>query len=331
MINVLQAGRFIAAMAVVFHHAVISVTAFVGSPPDFVQAALNYGYLGVDFFFVLSGFIIHYTMQKFPRPAGRFAYDRITRIMLPYLPVGLALAVAYTLLPSLSDSGRGWGWVSTVFLFPTDLPPALSVAWTLQHELAFYLIYAALFFTRGLRLGLLVWVSWITVAQFLRDPSTPLLRLLLEPINIEFVAGIAAAGVFLSGRSISGLGSSLLSAAMLLAFVWTGADRSESWLVGFAIAAVLPWLCAQEATGRFAIPRWLVWGGAASYAIYLLHNPLLSLTSRAMGAAAIGWGPALVASAVLSAAAGWAYHVAWEKPAMKVSRLRRGQGAAAAA
>lgn len=146
MINTLQAGRFLAAMAVVLHHAVLSVTAFVDVPPLLIQILFEYGYLGVDFFFVLSGFIIHYTMSLSPRPAGKFAFDRLARIMLPYWPVGIGLALAYMLLPSLSDSGRAWGWVSTSTLFPTNLPPALSVAWTLQHELVFYFIYAALYF-----------------------------------------------------------------------------------------------------------------------------------------------------------------------------------------
>ena len=99
MINTLQAGRFMAAMAVVLHHAVISITAFVDEPPNLIKSILNYGYLGVDFFFVLSGFIIHYTMSARHRPAIRFALDRLARILLPYWPVGIVLAVAYTLLP----------------------------------------------------------------------------------------------------------------------------------------------------------------------------------------------------------------------------------------
>lgn len=74
--------------------------------------------------------------------------------MLPYLPVGIVLAFAYTLFSSLSEGDRSWGLVSTLTLIPTELPPALSVAWTLQHELIFYLIYAGLFFSGRIWIGL---------------------------------------------------------------------------------------------------------------------------------------------------------------------------------
>ena len=95
MINSLQAGRFWAAMAVVVHHSVISTTAFVDEPPHIIQSILNFGYLGVDFFFVLSGFIIHYKMQIRSRPVSQFALNRLARIMLPYWPVGIALALVF--------------------------------------------------------------------------------------------------------------------------------------------------------------------------------------------------------------------------------------------
>ena len=176
MIDILQAGRFFAAMVVVIHHADLMVTAFAGEPPGYLRAAMAFGYLGVDFFFVLSGFIIHYTMVQMPRSAGQFAYDRLTRIMLPYWPVGIGIALAYSAIPSFSKGGRAWDWLSTITLFPTDLEPALVVAWTLQHELVFYLLYAALFFSGRVALGLTIWAAAIIAACFMAPPDLPLRR-----------------------------------------------------------------------------------------------------------------------------------------------------------
>lgn len=322
MINTLQAGRFLAAMAVVFHHAVISVTAFVDTPPKFAQAMLGYGYLGVDFFFVLSGFIIHYTMHIKPRPAVQFAVDRLGRIVLPYWPVGIALALAYMLLPSLSDSGRDWGWVSTLTLFPTELPPALSVAWTLQHELVFYFFYAILFFSKNISAGLLVWASGIIACYIVGAPEWPLLNMVFAPINLEFIAGVAAASIFLSKRAISATWPIVLSAAFLSVFIFLGGDRTESWLIGFAIASLVPLVCKTEVAGSFVVPSWLVFGGAASYAIYLTHNPLLSFTSRILGLTDLGWLSALMLSALFCAVFGVGYYILLERPLMRFYKQR---------
>jgi exopolysaccharide production protein ExoZ len=83
LIKILQAGRFLAAMGVVAYHAVISVDNFIGGVPAIVFTILTKGDLGIDFFFVLSGFIIHFTMQRKRKSAAIFLHERFIRIMLP--------------------------------------------------------------------------------------------------------------------------------------------------------------------------------------------------------------------------------------------------------
>lgn len=323
LINVLQAGRFLAAMAVVLHHGVVSVAAFVDLPPDWVQATLNLGYLGVDFFFVLSGFIIHYAMERMPRPALAFAEERAKRIFLAYLPVALGLAVAYSLLPGLSEGARVWGWIPTVTLFPTALPPALSVAWTLQHELFFYLIYGLSRLMPGrLWAGMALWLAAIVAAGLAGMPDLALARVALHPINVEFLAGLLAAEAFLRGwrwRAGMAFGAAF---ALVAAFVLLGGLREQSWLVGLAIACVIPVLCRWEAAGAFSVPGWMVFGGAASYAIYLTHNPLLSILSRGMGALGAGWIVAILGATLICFLAGAAYHLLWERPVLRAMRRR---------
>lgn len=322
MIEVLQAGRFIAAVAVVSSHAVVSTTAFVDQPPHLIQSILNYGYLGVDFFFVLFGFIIHYTMSARDRSGMRFAQDRLVRVMLPYLPVGILLAVAYTALPNLSAADREWSWVSTLTLLPTAHAPALSVAWTLQHELFFYLIYALLVNSSRIQMGLAIWTGAIVASDFLSIANQPLLRVVLAPINLDFIAGVAAAEFFLSSRAVSAVCSSALAVSFLGLFILAGADRGESLLVGFAIAALLPWICRLERDGSFLVPRWLTFGGFTSYSLYLVHNPLLSILSRLFAQIDLGWGLALPASIAICASGGTFWYLAYERPVMRLVKDR---------
>lgn len=110
-IRVLQAGRALAATMVVLSHSVLPTTHLVQPLPAWLAAALAHGYLGVDFFFVLSGFIIYYVNHAGADTPGwscDYASSRISRIYLPYWPVGVALALAYTLRPSLDDGDMGW-------------------------------------------------------------------------------------------------------------------------------------------------------------------------------------------------------------------------------
>lgn len=162
VIQSLQVFRGFAALAVVAHHAVISTDAFVGALPPQVDSVLNKGHLGVDFFFILSGFIIMYAHMGDSRSAlavHHYTFKRLVRIFPPYLPLSIGMIVLYTALPGFSASGsRNFSLISSLLLLPADQPPALSVAWTLVHEMQFYAVFL-LFFVSGrlLMAALLLW------------------------------------------------------------------------------------------------------------------------------------------------------------------------------
>jgi len=307
-INSLQAGRAFAALAVVLIHSVVATDAFTGGVPHAVSVILRQGYLGVDFFFVLSGFIIHWSSAgKTPR---EYALHRLRRIYVPYLPIGIGMALLYSVYPRPVP----WQWLTTLTLFPIEPGPALRVAWTLQHEVTFYAVYGILFFAGWLRWGLAAWALAITAFCLSGvDAGMP-----LRPVNLEFVFGILAAELVQRQKAPLWLAPiGLLPAAL---WILLGGDKSHSVLIGLAFGFLIAPLAAADIRGRIRTPALLTFLGAASYSIYLMHNPLISVFARVTRGA--HWSIALILITAAATLAGCLYHVLVEKPALRLGRER---------
>jgi peptidoglycan/LPS O-acetylase OafA/YrhL len=321
-LGTLQAGRAIAALAVVGHHGEQAVRAFVGPLPSGVAAILAIGDLGVDFFFVLSGFIIYYTNHaRVERPGWTRYYldSRLSRIYLPYLPIGIGIALAYTLLPGLGQGERPWNWFSTLTLLPSQGPPALSVAWTLQHEIIFYALAWLFLRTRHVLVGSLVWAALI-VGWNVVFGMTSFIPLRL--INLEFLFGVGAAWLFVRHRLPGSLLLLAAGAALIAGFLIAGAPRPWSFVFGLGLASLICIAVKAEVAGRLRTPALLLLLGNASYAIYLVHLPFQNVAIRGLARVRLDPSLAIVLLFVLSTLAGLAYHLAYEKPALRIFRNR---------
>lgn len=259
-INTLQAGRALAALSVVAHHAVIAARDFGGA----YASIFEYGWIGVDFFFVLSGYIIASSIEG--KSKSNYIWHRFRRVYLPYLPIGMGIALAYTLMPNISAGSRNWSWASSLLLIPYG-DPALSVAWTLQHEIVFYAIFALAWFTGRLWM-LAVWGAFCIF-------SIPIIP--LAPINIDFLLGVSCFYVT-RDRSISRF---LWVFAAIPFGIWIvmGASRENSLLIGLAFSILLPAIIQIERNG-WHVPKFASFLGDASYAIYLIHGIAISVASR---------------------------------------------------
>jgi peptidoglycan/LPS O-acetylase OafA/YrhL len=302
-INSLQAGRGIAALAVVVHHSALAAHDFGGAS----WPLLSYGWLGVDFFFVLSGFIIFHSTVGRKKTFANYALARFRRIYLPYWPVGVGIALLYVALPQVSAGDHLWSWFPTLTLLPVSSGTALVVAWTLKHEILFYILFGLAYFSGFLWPALIIWAVTIGVGTALGSNLVPFMA-----INFEFLFGILAAVYARNGRH----SPKMLIGTVLCVVLWLflGADRNLSFLVGLGIAFAIPPMVGAEWRGRFSVPTTLIFLGAASYSLYLTHPLFTPIAGRALRGSP--W-TILIAGILGSLVLAIVYHLAIEIPLMR--------------
>lgn len=321
----IQVGRALAALAVVLEHVGLLTNDLVGHLPQWISSLFSQGRLGVDYFFVTSGFIIltvHMNDQRSDLP--RYLWKRITRVYIPYLPVVAGIIAVYILLPTVGQGSRDWGWATSLLLIPTASRPALTVAWTLVHEINFYAFFLLFFVGRRVFFAaVLIWSAAIVASYIHPIELSASMDVILQPINLEFVLGMACAVGYriLPER----YGVALLAAGVVALIIYFGVWGTEGLRGGiFAIGAALVLLGAAlaESTFRQFIPNWLVTLGNASYAIYLIHDPIISVTSRIMARllTAEMWAIAVALTFLVAVMGGLAYHFLFERPALGVVR-----------
>jgi hypothetical protein len=144
--------------------------------PRGAQVILEHADLGVEVFFVLSGFVIaHSLMGKSitPRYAGNFILRRSLRLDPAYwVVIAVSLALPYLLFPEYTRNlytgiGGTTGVIVNMFYLPDVLwrPRILGVAWTLCLEVQFYLVFLfVLALVHGVRAGLRSRFVWLPTA-----------------------------------------------------------------------------------------------------------------------------------------------------------------------
>jgi peptidoglycan/LPS O-acetylase OafA/YrhL len=169
--------RFFAALHVILFH--LKVEGILTGGPWWYQNFAGIGYIGVTFFFVLSGFILAYTYAAADIDPRQFWEARFARIYPAYLfslvltAPSFLFAVRYLNLPFYAWSGRHlpWAAVLTVGLMQAWIPQgALTwnpVCWSLSVEAFFYSVFPFLLrWARSLsRRQLLGWIAASSLAS----------------------------------------------------------------------------------------------------------------------------------------------------------------------
>ncbi|MBW8707456.1 hypothetical protein MBT84_48260 [Streptomyces sp. MBT84] len=290
--------RMVAAVMVAAYH-------FLGTPtPHFwgrtalrdfaplLHEISRYGWLGVEFFFAISGFVI--CMSCWGRTPAQFTVSRIARLFPAYW-CAVLLVVALVLISRMGH------WPAATRIDPrtvlgnlTMAPGPLGlelvdkVSWTLWVEARFYLLMAVLLvFGLSYRRVLAFCGAWLLAGVIALELKSPLLdEFILPRYTGLFVAGII---LYLMHR----FGQSLLL-WLLLCFAWSyeltvlefrvadhatvpPGESPPSWVVCAAVLTVcLGLLALAGLRGPLAKLqwRWLITAGGLTYPFYLVHQSI---------------------------------------------------------
>lgn len=335
-----QALRVLAALIVIFVHAQVDAAHFAG-PEGFTPNRALPWEVGVDIFFVISGFIIvHASRKLFGQPESRriFLAHRLIRILplywvatLAFLSVALVMPQALNSLPpTVSEI------VASFLFFPLTnsqglAQPVLSLGWTLNYEMAFYLVFmlavalpreravlvVALFFSLLVGLG---------TVFFLPMP----LSFWADPMAMEFVFGM---GIALA-RDTKGRPGIILRAVLVYVAIYMLRENlladgvARVFALGVpAVMLVMAAVLGPEPRLPPLLGRAIVLLGDASYALYLFHPMVLRATRLFFAGTEIGpWTYVIIAMSI-AVAMSVVVHLAFERPLTRYLRRAWERGA----
>jgi peptidoglycan/LPS O-acetylase OafA/YrhL len=294
----------------------------------------------VDIFFVISGFVMTISLPGLAgksNKAGVFLWRRFTRIV-PLYWAALTLRIAQiTLKPTaaLDSVLTPWRIAASYLFIPArngngEMFPLVTVGWTLNYEVFFYLLFAG---ALVLNISPLAFLTPILTALALvgmaRPAGWPDFTALASTIVIEFLYGVLLAHLAtrrrLPGNALAAL---LLVGGFLTLLLMPGAPAPWGFLAwGLPAAAIVVGAVALEDKLGGRLPKWLLAAGDASYALYLSHTFLLFYIGNTITGMHITGAPALAGAIVLSLAVSFPaavlVHRYLEKPLMNLFTRRR--------
>ncbi len=291
--EILDGLRGLAAIVVVVFHFMEIIIA------DFSNNFISHGYLAVDFFFCLSGFVITYAYDSRIAGMGLKTFLKLRLIRLhPLVVIGSILGLLTFLFDPYSNLYAVYGFTGTALLFITStflIPyPVVSEryfnlfnlnapSWSLFWEYVANLVYATILFkiTKKallplalLSAAILFYVGW-DAGSLLGGWSGGTFLHGLARISFSFLMGML---IFRSNWIIkNNIGLLGLSVLLLLAFL-TPYSEQWNWLVDpLLIVFYFPLIVALGAGASLAANHQKInqLSGDISYPLYMTHYPFM--------------------------------------------------------
>lgn len=306
----LEIGRFLAASTVILYHLIPTLNEKALAPSQRVLAGHTFpGILAVQWFFVLSGFVM---MTAHGKDFGRIAaipifwWRRLSRIYPLYLaallvPCGLCFYHQPLWLILLIAR-------HVVILNPMTQTELVAPAWSLRYEVAFYIMFGACMLPRIGKAILLTWITAVVVFAFSSvafrafghiEPHVIMEHVqgrfshFISSLDLYFFSGLLA-GLIVRRCALSCEAALSLIAAGIAGLLLIAPDLGwgtrlgspgETAVAGLCLAATIAGSAGFERAAKIefgSVARRL---GRLSYPIYILHMSIMLLFSEAMPSA----------------------------------------------
>jgi len=325
-VNEIDLLRFFAALAVVFFHYSFrgyAADAMSVMPYPLLASVSKYGGLGVELFFMISGFVILMTAAS--GNLRRFIISRIVRLY-PAFWACCTITFAVTIAigePRYSASVGQYLVNMTMLSGFVGVPSIDDVYWSLFVELKFYALVAIVLLIGRIQQAQTFIVLWLVASIALElHPIGKLRYLLLTDYSAFFIAGAAYFLIWSKGVSLTKTAIVTVSWGLAVFQSIKGLKDFEthyntsmsSYVVAGIVTAffAVMTLVSLRRTGWVGRRRWLL-AGVLTYPLYLLHHNIgFMIFNRAyprVNAHLLFWGTIIVA--LLSA---YIVHIGVERP-----------------
>ena len=280
-LNSIQVLRAIAALCVVMLHTVVNVATH-GWTSQFIPSLARHGEMGVDIFFVISGFVI--ALISYGKPAGfdaarHFIIARGTRIIPLYWALSFLFAMLLFFGPPAFGHDRFSLWrVMASFLFIPSLnwvgtiAPLIGVGWTLNYEIWFYALFSFAMVASKTP------VRSVAIALIMLAAVHPLheggifWNFYTNSIVLEFVGGMILGTIYAKYKSVNlYIILSLIPIVVLSIWNYDLTYTGETRFVALGVPAFSIVCYALYFENKLRWSKFLCSLGDASYSLYLTH------------------------------------------------------------
>lgn len=290
-VNELDLLRFFAALAVVFHHYSLNgfaVNSQTIMPYELLGSISQYGYLGVDLFFMISGFVILMTVSN--GSLKKFIISRLVRLY-PAFWVCCTITFLATLalgLDEYSATFRQYLVNMTMLSGFTKVAPIDSAYWSLFVEIKFYALVALVLIlgkAQQIERLIIVWLIITIVLTIVREfyPISHLRFFLLKGYSAYFIAGATFFFIWSRGLTWERCLVIIITTCFTIHQSTSQVHQFENLIRNdlnpYIIAAivsgffVIMGLISLKLTGPIGRLDW-TWFGVITYPLYLIHQHL---------------------------------------------------------